>query len=124
MMAPSGATSMLACRYSGLNAKRRLALRSSGLVTNRARLNKVINAFDALRLLPASVHCPSDDGSEILTVLAYPRGRRVRVVLRLTGCQMVFNGNLIRTTANIGGPNPAGVRLLRALKTVLHPHTS
>jgi hypothetical protein len=115
-LVPRGATSLLLCRYHGLNptrTARRLA--RARLVTSGARIGSLTAEFDSLPKLGRGILCPLDDGSEIVATFRYPRARADVVDVGLTGCRVVSNGRLSRTATG-----PAGMRLLAQL-TVLVP---
>jgi hypothetical protein len=122
-LAPVGATAIRLCRYGGLNDHPRLKLLNAALVINRRTVGHVIQEFDSLKQGPAgSVACPSDDGSQILALVAYPRAHRVTISVGLTGCSRVVNGDVSRTAANFAGKNPAGPELVGLLKRLVHGH--
>jgi hypothetical protein len=97
MRAPTGADAIRLCRYSGLNASPRTSLVRSRLLTDPALITSVVRQFDELPPFPAGgFACPSDDGSAILALLAYPNAKQVTIAVSLRGCQGVTNGNLVR----------------------------
>lgn len=104
---------MRLCRFSGLNGRPRLSLVRSTLIRRAALRRTLLRDFDKLPRQPAIVNCPSDDGSQILALLAYPNGRRVAVSVGLTGCEIVTNGSVSRTAA--------GTPLVGRLKQVARP---
>jgi hypothetical protein len=112
VLVPKGATTVLLCRYRGLNpaaTARRLArsrLLSSGLA-------QLIAEFDALPKASGVVHCPMDDGSEITATFRYPAAA-IRVDIALTGCRTVSRGRLVRSASG-----PAGTRLIDRLTSLL-----
>jgi hypothetical protein len=115
-LAPGGATTIRLCRYAGLNAKPRLKLMSAGLVTSPKQVATLIAEFDSLKQLPGTVSCPSDNGSQVLALIAYPHRHHVTISVGLSGCSLVRNGDITRTAANFAGHNPQGPRLAEQLK--------
>lgn len=86
-LAPPGASAIRMCRYSGLNAHPRLRLVRSVLRTDASLVGELVGGFDRLpEIPPGAAACPLDDGSEIVSLLAYPDGHAVTVGLGLTGC--------------------------------------
>ncbi|MGI8411406.1 MAG: hypothetical protein ACR2QA_02725 [Solirubrobacteraceae bacterium] len=121
-LAPLGATAIRLCRYSGGNAHPPAKLIRSRLLTGRLRINSLIRDFNKLPPFgPGATSCPSDDGSQIDALLAYPNGERVTVKTSLTGCRDVTNGNLIRTAEGFGVPRQFGPQLITELKALTRP---
>jgi hypothetical protein len=60
--------------------------------------------LDQLPSFTGTTACPADDDSQILGLLAYPRGHRVTIDVHLRGCNQVTNGNLTRTALRRPGP--------------------
>jgi hypothetical protein len=122
ILAPNGAHTIRLCQYSGLNAQRPLSLVHSRLLTQPAVVSGLVRRFDGLPRFPkgGGIACPSDDGSQIIALLTYPHGRRVRISVGEQGCNDVKNGSVVRTASGFG-PHPArGPRLLAQLKRLLH----
>ncbi len=116
-LAPTGATRIRLCRYSGMNQHPALSLTGSRLIRGHRMIRQLVGRFDALPSPPpAAVICPMGDGSQILALLSYRRGHTVTVSFELTACNDVTNGDLYRTTANFGATNPRGQRLLAQLE--------
>jgi hypothetical protein len=115
-LVPAGATSLLLCRYHGLNpAVTARRLEGMRLVTAAPRIAQLAVELDALPKLPRGIiACPFDDGSEIVATFRYPRARADVVDVGLAGCRVVANGRLSRTA--IGA---AGVRLLAQLTALV-----
>lgn len=119
-LAPPAAVTLRLCRYRGLNGPEPLLLARSRLITAPALLSHLSGELDALPRYPkspAATSCPSDDGSQVLALLAYPGGERVVVAAALTGCQAVTNGD-VTSLANGYANTPNGPRLLSELKSL------
>ena len=124
-LAPTGASAIRLCRYSGLNAHPRLALLSSRLLDGSALVRELVGELDRLPSPPRVAFCPNDDGSRIVALLAYPGGRAVTISVGLTGCEPVTNGSVQRTAAAFGGfPPSVGPRLVAQLERLLRARTS
>lgn len=96
-LAPNGPSSIRLCRYSGLNAHPALTLTHARLVTRPGVIRKLVREFEHLPREPRGpVACPADDGSEMLALLEYPRGREVKIAVHLTGCTPATNGSVTR----------------------------
>lgn len=117
-LAPAGARKIVLCRYARAPSRRGITLVGSDLVVKRGAVAELTHEFDELKRFPTGVvlHCPPNDGSEVLVTLRYRSGREVTIRVLVRGCNGVTNGNLVRTSANINGQNPAGPRLLTQLK--------
>jgi len=116
-LVPLGAAAMRLCRYAGVNGHPPGALVHSRLVTDPVLLGELTEQFNGLPAFPPGpVSCPIDDGSQILALLVYADGRNVTIASDLTGCQLVTNGDLIRTAAGFGAAPQAGERLLHELE--------
>jgi hypothetical protein len=115
-LAPSGATAIRLCRYAGLNSRPPDGLVRSALITNRVAVADLVQGFDRLPSAIGTFHCPVDDGSEIVALVAYPGGRAVTISSGLRGCQSVTNGDIRRTAAGGSGqPGPALIAQLERL---------
>lgn len=115
-LAPPGVVAIRLCRYSGLNARPRLALTRGRLFTGAARVTGLVRNLDRLPAFgPGAVACPNDDGSEILAILVYPSGRGQRISVGLGGCSAVTNGIVVRTAEGFGVPRAYGPQLLAEL---------
>lgn len=115
LLVPKGATWVLLCRYRGLNSQAPRRLERERLVTSRAQIARLTAEFDALPPLPHGIHCPFDDGREIVTTFRYPsRGEDV-VSVGLAGCEVVSNGSFPPRTAT----GQAGSRLLAQLMALV-----
>jgi hypothetical protein len=114
-LAPRGAQSIELCRYSGLNSHPASALAGSDYITNHRTIDRLVRRFDALKRMPRGVFCPADDGSQVLATLFYA-GHQVTISTRLTGCQLVSNGEIERTAADFKNRNPAGPKLVSELE--------
>jgi hypothetical protein len=114
-LAPTGATSVLLCRYHGLNpAATAHRLSGSRLVTAKAKVSRLLTELDALPPAPRGIHCPLDDGSELTARFAYVHAAAVLVTLNLTGCRTVTNGRVSRTASG-----SAGSRLIEQLSALV-----
>ena len=97
-IAPSGATAIRLCRYSGANDKPRLALILSVVIHSPKRVGQLVAAFDRVPPpSPGASACPADDGSEIVAHLCYRSGHSVRIDVRLEGCGGFSNGDVEAT---------------------------
>ncbi len=115
-LAPAGARAIRLCRYDGLNAPRPRRLTHSTLIAGGATVAGLVRQFDRLPSGAGTYACPVDDGSEIIALLAYPRGRGVTISVGLRGCQTVSNGDVRRTAAGESGqPGPALVARLERM---------
>lgn len=114
-LAPAGVLEIRLCRYSGLNGHVPPGkLVRSRLITNRVLVEKLVIEFDALKPFPSGAfNCPSDDGSLILALLAYPRRHSVVIEVDQTGCQGVTNGDVVRIANGLG--SMVGPKLERQL---------
>lgn len=115
-LAPHGANAIRLCRYRGGNAHPPGSLIGARVVTSRATIRELTDELDSLKQLPDGVHCPNDDGSKIIAVLSYPTHHQLTIAVGLSGCELVTNGDLHRTAANIAGQNPQGPKLIAQLK--------
>jgi hypothetical protein len=119
-LAPPGADGLRLCLYSGLNGHPPVALVRSRELINRSRVSGLVRDFDRLPPPASGVFaCPADDDSQIVAVAYYPRGRRVEIQIRLTGCRTVTNGDALRTAAGIAVPRPYGPALIAKLRRLL-----
>jgi hypothetical protein len=114
-LAPPGASKIVLCRYSGLNAHPPLALTRSVVLTAPRLVRDLVRKFDALPAQTGTVACPVDEGSQIVARLGYRDGHVVRIAVGLTGCETVTNGSSYRTAARIGTPPTLGPRLIAQL---------
>jgi hypothetical protein len=119
-LAPIGASAIRLCRYSGLNARPRLALVSSRLVDSRRVVGRLVRDFDRLpRPARGVTACPDDDGSLIVALLVYPAGRVLTISVSLTGCEEVTNGRVNRTAEGFGSPRAFGRQLIVELERLV-----
>jgi len=120
-LAPRGAAALRLCGYAGLNGAAPLQLERSRLLSGGGLVTQLVDEFDALPPYPeVGVHCPLDDGSQVLALLAYPGGRRVTVALDETGCNRVTNGELARIASGYDD-TPVGPRLVAELRALTAP---
>jgi hypothetical protein len=105
-----------------VNGATPLRLERSRLVADTKLVTHLVDEFDALPPYPRGVafSCPSDDGSQVLALLAYPHGQRVTVAVEETGCEVATNGDVGRL-ANGYGNTPVGPRLVAELKALTAP---
>jgi hypothetical protein len=109
-LAPSGAGAIRLCRY---DLQRKIA--RGTLLRRRAWVGKLVREFNVLRPMPSGVvACPADLRLMVVALLAYPDGHTVTISVDESGCQVVTNGNLIRTTAV--APPLFGPKLLKELE--------
>ena len=118
-LAPTGASAIRLCRYSGVNVQTRLALVSSRLLQSPVLVRELVSEFGRLPPLRGAVACPADDGSQIVALLAYPRGHRVTISVGLTGCELVTNGSVHRAALGMGTPPAFGPQLVAQLKRLV-----
>jgi hypothetical protein len=115
MLVPPGATTVLLCRYRGLNPSATAhRLQHSRRVTSTAQVARFTTELDALPKLGRVIHCPMDDGSEITATFGYRSAASVYLDVGLTGCRTVSNGHLTRTASS-----PGGSRLIDQLTSLL-----
>ena len=117
-LAPLGATAIRLCRYGELPNV--LLLRST-LLTSPIVIERLLNDFDMLPTPPRGVKCPEDNGSEIVASIAYANGKRVTVAVKLTGCALATNGNLLRSASGFATANNAGPDLVAELQRLAPP---
>ena len=105
LLVEPGARSLLLCRYRGFNpAATARRLQTQRLIASRTEMAAIGTALNALPALRAGVHCPLDDGSEIVATFGYASRAAIVVRIGLTGCRTVEAGRLpIRTAARAGG---------------------
>ncbi len=109
-----GATTVLLCRYRGLNpAASAHRLERARLLTAAKQLTQLTAEFDALPQLSGVIHCPMDDGSEITALFGYARAAPATVYVGLSGCRTVSRGQLVRSASG-----PAGSRLIAELSAL------
>jgi len=101
-LAPPGAGAIRLCRYSG-------AIRS-GPITGRLVSRRLLERPSLLAALTSDLDelppipnppppCPFIPADQVLALLAYPGGQRVRVLVPLAGsCAVVTNGSISRFT--------------------------
>jgi hypothetical protein len=119
VMAPAGVSEVRLCRYAGLNARPRLKLRRSLLVTDPGTVGELVANLDGLRPIKGALSCPTSDGAQVLALLVYANGERLTISVGTGGCGIVTNGNLVRTIAPLSHKNPAGPMLSRELKRLV-----
>ena len=120
-LAPRGAVAIRLCRYSGLNAYPPLALVRSRLITDRAPVDRLVGELDRLPGARGAVGCRSDDGSQIVAMLAYDDEHRVAVRVGLSGCELVTNASVHRIALGMGSPPAFGPQLVAQLKRLTSP---
>jgi hypothetical protein len=115
MLIPRGATSLLLCRYQGLNpsATARHLERERSL-RDTAQIVQVTSELNTLPMPSGVIHCPMDDGSEITATFSYEHAASLTASIGLTGCRTVSRGKLVRSA---GGPG--GSRLIERLTSLL-----
>jgi hypothetical protein len=101
---PRGATTLLLCRYQGLNppATAHRLVRGRRLRTAK-QIAQLAAELDALPLPTGVIHCPMDDGSEITATFGYKGAASLTASIGLTGCRTVSRGKLVRTAGGAGG---------------------
>ena len=98
-LVPHGATSLLLCRYAGLNPQADAGRLERGrLAPTSAAVDRLAAGLDAIRPTPPgeTFNCPFDDGSEILALFGYPSGPPNPVTIDLEGCRTATNGHVAR----------------------------
>lgn len=120
-LAPRGAVAIRLCRYLSLNAHPPLALVRSRLITGQALVDQLVGELDRLPAARGAVACPSDDGSQIVTLLAYGDGHRVTIRVGLSGCELVTNGTVHRIALGMGSPPAFGPQLVAQLERLTGP---
>jgi hypothetical protein len=114
-LVPKGATSLLLCRYHGLNPSATAdRLERSRLIKADAEIAQLTAELDKLPASTGVIHCPMDDGSEIAARFEYPRQSDVSVIVGLTGCRTVSRDGLARAASG-----PAGTRVINQLMTLV-----
>jgi hypothetical protein len=116
-LAPFGAVAIRLCPYGQLPDV--ALLRRSPLLTTPSLIKRLLVRFDELPTPPLHVHCPMDNGSEIVALLSYPGGQQVTVTVRRTGCAETTNGNLVRSASGFATPNPSGPQLRDELRRLI-----
>lgn len=107
-LVPAGADQVALCRYqfSGLKA--------DAFRTGLRAIRSLTHEYNALKPLPPSTsyprRCPKDDGVVVEAIFGYPDGSPVTVLLEVTGCQLVGNGQIERWARP-----PPGPKLIRRL---------
>lgn len=115
-LVPSGAATLLLCRYRGLNpARTALRLRSFRLLTGRTEITSITAALNALPRAKAVFHCPMDDASAIFATFSYTARADVVVRIGLRGCRTV-NGPYLPVRTAI---SPGGARLVAKLERLV-----
>jgi hypothetical protein len=113
-LVPDGAVSVLICRYGSLNASKPLSLAASRRLREGAVPDRLIGRLRRLAPVPSGVlGCDNDDGSLVTARFKYPDGKRVLVLVELTGCQIARNGSTVRWARH--DPGPTLIRQLRHL---------
>jgi len=93
----SGADAVLLCSYHGLNPLSRFGqLEAARRVTNRATIRFLTHEFDALPRFPRLTTCPASWGQKLVAYFHYGRAREWTVVIEMTGCRAVSNGQAVR----------------------------
>lgn len=116
-LAPVGASAIRLCRYSGGNDHPPRALVHSVLLSASNLVRDLVREFDELPSQgPGGIACPSDDGSQIVALLAYPGGQLDRIAVHLAGCQEATNGSVFRLALGVGSPPAFGPQLVAQLE--------
>lgn len=115
VLVPLGATSVQLCRYRGLNAgPPPQTLERARVVRSAATIERLTRRLDGLPRLRSGIHCPMDDGSEVVAIFRYRGEPADPVRVGLSGCELVANGRVTRTAAS-----PEGALLLRLLASLV-----
>jgi hypothetical protein len=98
LMVPTGAVSVLLCRYHGLNPMERYQrLDAAALVTRGSTVRALLRGINGSFLPPEGTYfCPRDDASKAVAFFRYSNGHEAAVVIGLAGCEPVSNGHLVR----------------------------
>lgn len=119
-LAPPGASAIRLCDYSGLNAKPRLTLASSRLLTSRILVRQLLSELDRIPRGPQGPHtCAADEGAQIVALLSYTSGPEVAIKVGLDGCRSVSNGSVDRAAFGWGAPRAFGPQLITHLDALL-----
>lgn len=116
-LVPDGASSLLLCRYYGVNAgasSERLA--ASVGVDSSAAIARLADELDALLPPPPGIHCPFDDDSAVVAFFGYDALPPDPVRIGLKGCGIVENGLLVRSARSADG-----AQMLARLNALLVP---
>jgi len=120
-LAPKGVVALRLCGYPGIDDAVPLQLERSLLVTDASLVTHLVDEFDALPPYPdVQFHCPMDDGSQVLALLAYPGGRQVTVAVAEAGCSRVTNGDVAGVASGYDN-TPVGPRLVAELRALTAP---
>ena len=103
---PSGATSLLLCRYNGLKdpppidvpGKPAFGLVASATVHSRASIATITGGLNAIKIQPpnAVFNCPADFGRYLFAYFGYPSGRDYAYAIDIDGCQTITSGKVYR----------------------------
>ena len=117
-LAPAGALTIRLCRYSALTTHPPLMLVGTRLLTDSGLVRQLIAEFDGLppSPKPGIYVCVTDDGPQIVALIAYRGGHELAIRIHLTGCFGVANGSVERTTYPIGSPPQFGSAFLARLE--------
>jgi hypothetical protein len=97
VMIPTGARSVLLCRYHGLNPQQRYAqLDRARLVQTPTTVRGFVNKINALEPFPVVTTCPRDDATKVVAFFRFSAAREVPIVIELSGCGGVSNGSVVR----------------------------
>lgn len=99
VVVPSGAASLVVCRYRGLPASGDHSdiAKTGKLIRERRSSNSkfvssVAKQFDRSRPAERTYYCPNSNGASIYTVFQYHSQPDVIVETELSGCRFSFNG--------------------------------
>lgn len=111
----AGATTVLLCRYRGLNPPTTaLRLAARLVLRSPATIETLTRELDALPRASRLVMCPMDDGSEIVATFTHGASTLAVVDVGLSGCRLAHSGGATRSA--IG---PPGRRLLSLLASLV-----
>ena len=115
-LVPSGARSLLLCRYGGLGqgAAFRLDARPA-TVSDAATVARIARTLDALPAVTGPISCPVATGVAIVAYFRYAAGPDDPVRIDLDGCLEVTNGHVHR----VAGVSVAGRRLVAAVEALV-----
>jgi hypothetical protein len=95
VLVPGHPSSVLICRYTGLNTPGLRGVRAGALsVTSAGAAARLGRELDALRPFARGQSCPAFGGRSELFVFAYPNASAARVLLSMDGCIPVTNGRV------------------------------
>jgi len=80
---------------------------------------QIATELDELPPPARRIRCDESFGSAIIANLVYADGHRLAVLAELSGCQLVSNGDIVRSAFAIGTSNSTGSQLLAQLRRLV-----